>query len=62
MVLDVELEKILQASFSKSEDVSRIRQLFIEDIEKDTLGIGSYYDKGNIIHFAFPITIIVARK
>ena len=60
--LDVELEKILQASFPKSEDVSRIRQLFIEDTEKDTLGVGSYYDKGNIIHFAFPITIIVARK
>ena len=60
--LDVELEKILQASFPRSEDVSKIRQLFIEDIEKDTLGVGSYYDKGNMIHFAFPITIIIAQK
>ena len=60
--LDVELEKILQTSFPKPEDVSKIRQLFIEDIEKDTLGIGSYYDKENMIHFAFPITIITAQK
>lgn len=60
--LDIELEKILQASFPKPEDVSKTRQLFIEDIEKDTLGVGSYYDKGNMIHFAFPIAIIMAEK
>jgi hypothetical protein len=57
----MELEKILQASFPKPEDVNKIRQLFAEDINNDTLGVGSYY-KGNMIHFAFPITIIVAKK
>jgi ubiquinone/menaquinone biosynthesis C-methylase UbiE len=59
--LDVELEKILQASFPKSQDVNKIRQLFAEDVNNDTLGVGSYY-KENMIHFAFPVTIIVGQK
>jgi SAM-dependent methyltransferase len=59
--LDVELEKILQASFPKPEDVNKIRQLFAEDVNNDTLGVGCYY-KENMIHFAFPVTIIVGQK
>jgi hypothetical protein len=59
--LDVELEKILQASFPKAEDVNKIHDSFEEDVKKDTLGVGSYY-KDNVIHFSFPVTIIVAQR
>lgn len=63
--LDVELEKILQASFPNPGVVDKIRQLFKEDVSNNTLGVGSYYynnNEVNIIHFTFPITIIVAQK
>ena len=45
--LDMELEKILQASFPNPGDVNKIRQLFAADVNNDTLGVGSYY-KGNV--------------
>ena len=59
--LDMELEKILQASFPNPGDVNKIRQLFAEDVNNDTLGVGSYY-KANVIHFTFPITVFVGQR
>jgi hypothetical protein len=44
------LERILYVSFQRPRDVNN-----------DTLGIGSYY-KENMIHFEFPVTIIVGQK
>ena len=62
--LDVELEKILQASFPNPCDVDKIRRLFKEDVSNNTLGVESYYynNEENTIHFTFPITIIVAQR
>lgn len=59
--MDVELEKILQASLTKPEDAEKVRQLFADDLTTDSLGVGSYLKDGKI-RFAFPITIIVGRK
>jgi hypothetical protein len=59
--LDMELEKILRASFPNPGDGSKIRQLFAEDVKNDTLGVGCYY-RGNVIHFTFPIAIVVGQR
>jgi ubiquinone/menaquinone biosynthesis C-methylase UbiE len=59
--MDVDLERILQASLTKPEDAEKVRQLFADDLTTDSLGVGSYLKEGKI-RFAFPITIIVGRK
>lgn len=59
--LDVELEKLLAASFPNSGDAECIRQIFAEDIGINQLGVGAHRD-GGAIHFAFPIVALVGTK
>lgn len=59
--LEIELEKQLQASFPNSGDADRIRQLFIEDLTTDNLGVSSHM-RGNEIYFTYPIAVIVGEK
>lgn len=55
------LEEILQRSFPNSGDADQIRQIFVEDLGADRLGVGAYRKEGNI-YFAFPIVILVGQK
>lgn len=55
-----ELERQLAASFPNAGD-EKIRQLFQADIGVDALGVGAYL-RGDEIHYAYPITVIVAEK
>jgi SAM-dependent methyltransferase len=59
--MDVELEKLLAASFPGPGDADRIRQTFAEDIGVDRLGVGARRRDG-AIHFAFPIAVLVGWK
>jgi ubiquinone/menaquinone biosynthesis C-methylase UbiE len=59
--MDMELEKLLSASFPNASDADRIRQTFAEDIGVDCLGVGAHRTDG-AIHFAFPIVVLVGRK
>lgn len=40
--VEMQLEKQLEASFPNHGDANKIRQLFIEDLTTDSLGVGSY--------------------
>jgi SAM-dependent methyltransferase len=55
------LEAHLRASFPHPGDEDKIRKIFREDIGKDALGLGAHL-KGDQIHFAYPVIILVGRK
>jgi ubiquinone/menaquinone biosynthesis C-methylase UbiE len=59
--LDVDLEKILNATLTRPKDAEEVRRLFADDLKTGSLGVGSYLKEGKV-RFAFPITIIVGRK
>ncbi len=59
--LEVELEKILAASFPNPGDADKIRQIFSEDLRLNRLGVGAHRKDG-AIWFAFPIIILVGTK
>jgi len=56
-----DVESLLQASFPNPEDMNKIRQLFIEDVQNGTLGLNSHYI-GKDIHFTIPTSMIIAHK
>ena len=58
--LEVELEKILAASFPNPGDADKIRQIFSEDLELNRLGVDAHR-RGRVIWFAFPVAIFVGR-
>ena len=59
--MEMDLEGQLAASFPNPGDEERIRQLLIADVGIDRLGIGAQI-RGNKIHYAYPVTVIVAGK
>lgn len=58
---EFELEQVLSGSFPNPGDEDRIRQMFIEDLAENQLGLGAHR-RGASIHFAYPVVILVARK
>jgi ubiquinone/menaquinone biosynthesis C-methylase UbiE len=59
--VEMDVERLLQASFPNPEDIYKIRQLFIEDVQNNILGVNSHY-VGTEIHFTFPTSMIIAQK
>jgi ubiquinone/menaquinone biosynthesis C-methylase UbiE len=59
--MEMELESQLAASFPNPGDEERIRRLLRDDIGIDRLGVGAHM-RGDEIHYAYPVTVIVARK
>jgi ubiquinone/menaquinone biosynthesis C-methylase UbiE len=59
--MEMELESQLAASFPNQGDEERIRRLLIDDIGIDRLGVGAHM-RGDEIHYAYPVTVVVARK
>jgi ubiquinone/menaquinone biosynthesis C-methylase UbiE len=57
--LEGELEGLLQRSFPNPGDADRIRQMFVEALDTDGLGIGTRR-QGEQIRFAYPIVILCA--
>jgi ubiquinone/menaquinone biosynthesis C-methylase UbiE len=55
------LEQVLGGSFPNPGDAERVRQLFIEDLDADRLGLGARRREGSI-QFAFPIVMLVGYK
>jgi ubiquinone/menaquinone biosynthesis C-methylase UbiE len=58
---EVELEQVLQRSFPNPGDADTIRQMFVEDLGVNRLGVGSHRREGNI-HYAYPIAVVVGQK
>ena len=55
------LDPVLQGSFPKPGDAEKIRQLFVDDLGVNRLGLGIHRSDGNI-HFSYPIVILVGHK
>jgi hypothetical protein len=58
---EFELEQVLQGSFPNPGDADRVRQIFIEDLDVNCLGLEASRNDGQI-RFAYPIVILVGRK
>lgn len=59
--VEMDLERLLQSSFPNPGDKDKIRQLFIEDVQNNILGVNSHYI-GTEIHFTYPTSMIIAQK
>jgi SAM-dependent methyltransferase len=57
--LPYELEALLARSFPHEGDADRIRQLFAESLESDSLGVAAVRKDGDI-RFSFPTVIVVS--
>jgi len=59
--VDLELENQLKASFPNKGDENKIREIFINDIKVNILGMNTHL-KDDKIYFSYPITIFMADK
>jgi hypothetical protein len=59
--VEMDLERLLPSSFPYPGDKDKIRQLFIEDVQNNILGVNSHYT-GTEIHFTYPTSMIIAQK
>jgi SAM-dependent methyltransferase len=59
--VEADLEDSLQRSFPNPGDADKLRQMFVESLDSDGLGVGAHR-KGGKIHFAYPVTVLVAEK
>lgn len=59
--LEVELEEILEASFTDPTAADEVRRIMVADLSHDLLGVGARRD-GAEIKFTFPTAILVGRK
>ena len=59
--LAMELGKPLRASFPRPADADRIRKMFREELETDSMGIRAHVVDGEI-RYSYPVTVIAARK
>jgi SAM-dependent methyltransferase len=55
------LEPLMKGSFPKPGDAERVRQILVDDVDKNELGLGVHRIDGEI-HFAYPIAVLVGRK
>jgi hypothetical protein len=58
---EVELEQVLQRSFPNPGDADTIRQMFVEDLGVNRLGVGAHRGEGTI-HYAYPIAVVVGQN
>jgi hypothetical protein len=59
--VEMDLETLLQSSFPNPGDKDKIRQLFIEDVQNNVLGVNSHY-VGVEILFTYPTSMTIAQK
>lgn len=59
--LPMSLGPLLKGSFPEPGDEERVRRIFIEDVDKDELGLGARWYDGDV-HFAYPIAVLVGGK
>lgn len=59
--LEGELEDLLQRSFPKEGDADRIRQIFADSVENDTLDLATQRKKGKI-YYSYPVAILASSK
>ncbi len=59
--LEVELERLLAASFPNPGDDDKVRQRFAADLDRNELGVGAHL-RNHSIWFSFPIAIVVWKK
>lgn len=59
--VDLELESQLKASFPNKGDEDKIREIFKNDMDVNSLGMNTHLKYGKV-HFSYPITIFMASK
>jgi hypothetical protein len=59
--VEADLEDSLQRSFPNPGDADKLRQMFVESLDSDGLGVGTHR-KDEKIHFAYSIAVLMVEK